>query len=209
MKEDKRINTPTSMRMRSSLYARKDPYQMMLVLGMVGSGLVFLFLMLAYSVRTQQADWLSFKLPRVFWLSSIAIVLSSVALHQAKIYIKQEAYSWYRRMLGTALALSVAFTLLQIVGGLEMYRGGITIQNNTSAAFIYLFSGLHLIHLLLGIAVLTITYFDSLKNSSYIDAFIQQLNPIKKARLELMVLYWHFVDALWLVLFLFLLYFHH
>jgi cytochrome c oxidase subunit 3 len=80
--------------------------------------------------------------------------------------------------------------------------------SGNSSAFIFLISGLHLAHIFFGVVVMLVVLVDALKNYRYIDAFVSSLNPAKKTRLQLLVIYWHFVDVLWLLLFLLFLFVH-
>jgi cytochrome c oxidase subunit 3 len=194
--------------MRSSIYARKDPYLTMLWLGIIGSILVFFFLSITYIALKKSPEWINFNLPVIFWVSTGAILLSSGTLHIANRSFKKEHFSTYRSMLGITFALGLTFTASQILGWYELQKAGVFIKGNLSGAYIYIFSGLHLAHILGGIAVLLYAFRDAVRSSSYIDSYIQSLNPIKRARLKLISVYWHFVDILWIYLFVFFLCHH-
>jgi cytochrome c oxidase subunit 3 len=83
---------------------------------------------------------------------------------------------------------------------------GSGMENNPSAGFVYVLTGLHIVHIIGGLVFMAVLLFKSYKNKSYVDSFIYSVNPPNQLRLKLMTTYWHFVDALWLYLFLFLLY---
>jgi cytochrome c oxidase subunit III len=89
----------------------------------------------------------------------------------------------------------------QFTGWFVLQDAGIKLSNNTSGAFMYVLTGLHVAHIIIGLGAMSYIFADALKNAAYVDGFIQSLNPIKKARLQLVTRYWHFVDLLWLFLF--------
>ncbi|MGB3619349.1 MAG: cytochrome c oxidase subunit 3 [Catalinimonas sp.] len=194
--------------MRSRLYARRDPYLMMLWLGIFGSVLIFLFLSGLYLLRGTQTGWERFDLPRVFWFSTIAIVASSFTLSAARRAFHQEQFVAYRVLITCTFLLAVFFTVGQVVGWRDLYAQGIQPATNMGGAFVFLFSGLHVLHLAGGMLVLVYALVDGWRYRRYVDSFIQTINPVKVARLRLVTLYWHFVDILWLYLFGFLLYHH-
>lgn len=180
----------------------------MLVLAMIGSVVIFTFLMLAYGLRTQMTHWYDFPLPRVFWFSTAAILVSSFTLHQAKYAAKVEEFGWYRHLLAATIVLGFFFAALQAAGWLEMKQNGFLLSSEISSAFVYVITGLHVIHLAVGIVALSVMYINALKNSKYVDAFVNQLNPKRQEQLKMISIYWHFIDLLWLILFMFMLYFH-
>lgn len=192
--------------MRSYKYSKRNPYIMLLWLAMLGSVLIFIIFTVAYASLKGQAGWITVKTPKLFVFSTLLILLSSLALHSANMAVKAEDFKAYKNRIGLTLALGIAFVLTQIWAWQHLVEAGIFLQGQVSGSFIYLLSGLHIAHLILGLGVLLFAYTDAVRNATYIDGFIQQLNPIKKARLRLITIYWHFVGAIWLYLFLFFTY---
>ncbi len=193
--------------MRSLMYARRDPYLTMLWLGMVGSVLVFAFLSLFY-VLTKTASP-NFDVPPAFWASTPVIVLSSLTLRWCNRAFAREAYDKYRRWLLLTFVLGLVFSALQVLGWYELHAAGVFLQGAPTGALVYIFTGVHLLHLVGGVLVLIFALRDAFRHRRYVEAFVEGLNPAKRARLKLVSIYWHFVDALWLYLFLFLLYHHY
>ena len=192
----------------SKLTKRGEPYQFMLWLGIVGSGLLFLFLIFAYLVRKSASDWADVALPRIFWLSTLVILLSSLTLHWANKAFRNESFPKYRWLMGFTLLLGTAFVVMQAIGWFNMLSAGINLQNSPAGAFVYIISGLHLIHILGGLLFLVIVFSEALRRISYIEAFVYSVNPPNQLKINLVTIHWHFVDVLWLLLFLFLLYHH-
>lgn len=100
--------------------------------------------------------------------------------------------------------LGITFMLLQVSGWLEMIDSGAFMGNQNSVALVYLLTGLHLLHILAGIVYLTLLFRKAVENRTYVDSFVYSVNPPNRLRLKLMTRYWHFVDALWLIVFIFL-----
>lgn len=182
-----------------------NPYRLMVWLAMGGSGIVFIILTIAYAQRSYSPNWNPTPLPGVFFASTAMALAISVALQLAKFYFKREKYETNIRWLFGAFSLGISFILMQIGGWLEWVHQGVFLDNSLQAAFIYLLSGLHLVHALIGVALLGMVLKNAVKNRSYVDSFISSLNPQKNHLFESTILFWHFLDILWLYLFLFFL----
>lgn len=187
---------------------RREPFQFMLWLGMGGSAILFLFLVFVYVVRKDGNDWKDIALPRIFWLSTIAVLISSLTIHWANKAFRNDSFPKYRFLIGTTLLMGIVFVAMQFLGWQNMINNGILLQNNPAGAFVYLISGLHLLHITGGLVFLIIIFLEALRHNTYIDSFVYSVNPPNQLKLKLVTIYWHFVDALWVSLFLFLLYHH-
>lgn len=155
----------------------------------------------AYVVRHDGGAWFSINLPTPFWISSAMIMLSSVT-----IIVAQWAYSRDQRGMGNAmmaatLILGLLFALFQWLGWKELVSNGIFLSPSDgqgaliSGSFIFVLSGLHLIHLFGGIIALFVTL---------IKGFMGKYSSANIHGVKLAAIYWHFLDALWIYLFLFL-----
>jgi cytochrome c oxidase subunit III len=85
---------------------------------------------------------------------------------------------------------------LQWVGFRQLYGNNIRVDGNPSESFLFIISGLHLLHILGGIIALIIVFF---------RAFRTRIKVYNATGLEIMATYWHFVDVLWIYLFVFFL----
>ncbi|MBK7870387.1 MAG: cytochrome c oxidase subunit 3 [Saprospiraceae bacterium] len=150
----------------------------------------------AYMVRQAQGNWLEFRLPNVFIVSTLVILMSSAALHGAYLAFKRGNEAFYKGLLVSTFILGVAFLILQYQGWLAMRDIGVELTTNPSGSFIYVISGVHAAHILGGIAALTIALIHAF-------ALKYQVTSARKLRFELTLTYWHFVDFLWIYLFTF------
>ena len=100
----------------------------------------------------------------------------------------------------------IFFIVLQGFGWRKMLLSDITMSNNTGGMFIYILSGLHIVHTLAGLIALASANKDAFQRMAYVDAYVYSVNPPNQLKIKLITIYWHFIDALWVLLFLFLLY---
>jgi cytochrome c oxidase subunit III len=147
----------------------------------------------AFVVRRSAGNWYEFKLPDLFFLNTLVIVLSSVTLHLSYTAFKKGQERMYKGMLLATFALGLLFVVLQYQGWQAMHDIGATFTVNPSSSFIYLISGVHAAHVLGGIAALAM---------AMVHAFYLPFKPTprRQLRFELVVQYWHFVDILWIYL---------
>ena len=195
---------PTTKPRENPFTKRREPLGFMLWLGVAGSSLLFTSIFIIFLVRMHKEIGHLVVLPDMFWLSTLVILFSSITLHEANLAFMNERFLHYRVFLGATLLLGVTFILLQAGGWAEMINSGVFDHANTSAGFIYLLTGLHLIHIAAGVIYLLHLFRKAIKNRSYVDSFVYSVNPPNRLRIRLLTRYWHFTGALWLVVFLFM-----
>ncbi len=193
------------------LTKRREPLQFMLWCAILGMTLTFLFLTLMYVLRKSvgTAPWESFVLPKVFGISTFFIVFSSYTLHEANKAFGKEDFFTFRYLLGATLFFGVLFIFTQWLGWGQMQAKGFPlVKGQVSGGFIYVISGLHVLHLVGGMVALLWVFFQVIRRTNYVDAFVYAVNPPNQLRLRLVSIYWHFVDILWIYLYLFFSYHH-
>lgn len=183
---------------------RREPFGFMLWLGVAGSSLVFLGIFTTFLLRSAHVSGENILLPDVFWLSTLTILLSSITLHECNLAFVRERFFQYRLFLGSTLALGTTFVLLQANGWIELVSGWADKATNTSTGLVYLLTGLHILHILIGIGYMAFLFIGALRNRSYVDSFVYSVNAPNILKLKLMTRYWHFVDALWVAIFMFM-----
>jgi cytochrome c oxidase subunit III len=185
---------------------RREPFAFMLYLAMVGSALLFFFLILVFIAKETRNQDIPMKIPGVFWWSTWVILTSSATLYWANKAFRQERFRSYRLNISLTLIAGLLFIILQGFGWRNMLLSGITMSNNTGGMFIYILSGLHILHTLGGLIALGSANKDAFQRMEYVDSYVYSVNPPNQLKIKLITLYWHFIDVLWVVLFLFLLY---
>lgn len=172
------------------------PHKFAMYVAMGSIVMMFAGLTSAYIVRHAQGNWVYFKMPATFWISTFVILISSVTMHLGVKSFKQRAMPRYRALITITLILGLAFSTLQWVGFNQLYGHNIRVDGNPSESFLFIIAGLHLLHILGGIIALIIVFF---------RAFRTRVKVYNATGLEIVATYWHFVDALWIYLFVFFL----
>jgi cytochrome c oxidase subunit 3 len=173
------------------------PHKFALWAAMAGILMMFAALTSAYIVRHAVGNWLEFKLPNIFFMSAVVMLLSSISLQASYRYFKAGNKKAYQVLLLITAVLGLAFLAMQYTGWLEMESIGVFLDGNPSGSFIYVISGVHAAHVLGGIAVLIVALMHA-----YLLEF--KVTEKRKVRFELTLTYWHFVDLLWIYLLFFL-----
>lgn len=152
----------------------------------------------AYIVRQAAGNWLEFRMPDVFFISTGVILLSSVTLHLSYWGFRNGKGNLYKYLLPLTLLLGITFIVLQYQGWNDLYSIGVALDGNPGGSFFYLISGVHAAHIVGGLFALLV---------AVLHAFTLPYIPTEKRRrrFQLVLHYWHFVDILWVYLFLFLL----
>lgn len=171
-------------------------HRIILWLGIASIIMLFGGLTSAYIVRQAEGNWLIFELPFNFYISTGLIILSSVSMVYAVSSIKKGENKRTLRGLIATLVLGLGFMAFQFLSWQELVKQEVFFVGNPSGSFLYVISGLHLAHVMGGFIFLLVAIF---KTSS------GKYNSNNYSGLKLCSTYWHFLDALWVYLFVFLL----
>ncbi|MGF7230996.1 cytochrome c oxidase subunit 3 [Arachidicoccus sp.] len=177
--------------------SRLHPHKFLLWIGIASIVMMFAGLTSAYVVKRSFANWMEFSLPKIFWVSTAVILISSLTIHLAVKSFKAHERKKYRTLITVTAALGVLFAILQLYGFTELHEQGIQIfgvGSNASASFLGIITGLHVLHVLGGVIALLITFF---------RAYRTKVKRYDAAPIEMVATYWHFVDILWIYLFIF------
>jgi cytochrome c oxidase subunit 3 len=159
--------------------------------------MMFAGLTSAYIVKRSQASWLMIEIPTLFWYSTATILASSVTVQLALKALKKREMINYRRLLVVTAVLGVLFIVLQIAGFRQFAAQDIRLVgagSNASYSFLLAISGIHGVHVLGGVVALVVIAIRALNSST---------RSYSSLPLEIAATYWHFVDALWIYLFIF------
>lgn len=152
----------------------------------------------AYLVRRAEGNWMEFTVPVIFYYSTAVLVLSSVFLHIAYLSAKKDNFSQLRLFISIAFGAGIVFLVMQYYGWQDLQEQGVFLKGNPSGSFFYVLTGLHGFHLITGLFVILF---------AFVAAFQSKINAKELNQLEVCNTYWHFLDLLWVYLFVFLLYF--
>jgi cytochrome c oxidase subunit 3 len=136
-------------------------------------------------------------LPKAFMYSTTVIIISSITMFIASRAAKRLEFGKQRLFLWLTLALGVLFFVIQIYGWSILIKMGVYFINpNASQSFIYVFTGMHLIHIFAGLLLIINTLWRSYRN-------VPQAKNL--FGMEMSGIFWHFVDIIWIYLYVFLL----
>ena len=190
---------------------RIHPHKFALWIAMGSIAMMFAGLTSAYVVKQAAGNWRSYELPLVFWISTVVILASSITIVLAVRAFKQRKIPVYKTLVTATLILGILFTALQFFGFYQLYTQPqplvlngealdrstpVTIPGNPAESFLFVIAGAHLLHIIGGIVALAIVFF---------KAFRKRIKVYNATGLEIVAGYWHFVDVLWIYLFIFFL----
>jgi len=183
--------------------ARKSrTYKMLLIFGMMSILMIFAGLTSAYVVSKSRPDWLNeFQLPSAFIWSTLVMITSSVTFILALKAIKKSNNKSTTLLLWATLLLGLLFVFLQFKGFGQVIENGYFFtgsESNVTTSFLYIVVLVHLAHLLGGFISLIIVIYNHYK---------QKYNAVQTLGIELSAMYWHFMDFIWVYLFLFFYFF--
>jgi cytochrome c oxidase subunit 3 len=162
-----------------------------IALGIVSIWMFFMALASAYLVeRTTSERWVPVHLPAILWANSIILLASSATIDRARKRLAKANISGFRGLWLITTILGLAFLAGQLVAWRLLVAQGIYVATNQGSSFFYIFTAVHVVHLLGGICALLYVYlrnFESAKISVSLAAAVSSY-------------YWHFMDGLWLFL---------
>ncbi len=172
--------------------------KMMLWFGIISLMMSFAGLTSAYVVSKERDDWVSdYPFPQAFIISLGVIVLSSLTYYLAKKSIALGLRKKAMALLVITFVLGVIFVVLQFKGFSEFIENGFYFTGSESTittSFIYLIVWLHLGHIFAALLSLLVVIYNHYK---------QKYSAHNMLGVSLSVTFWHFVDILWIYLFLF------
>ena len=176
--------------------------KMMLWFGIISLVMSFAGWTSAYVVSSTRPDWLNdFQLPDAFILSTVTILISSVTMILAQRAMKKDKRQQTTVLLLVTFALGIFFIINQFRGFGQIIAAGYNFTgptSNVTMSYVYLIAMVHILHVVVGLICLMVVIYNHFK---------QKYNPTKMLGFELAGTFWHFVDILWLYLFLFLYFF--
>lgn len=176
----------------------RGTYLLGIYLALATITMFFMALVSAYIVRKGVGnDWQALAPPRILWLNTVVLVASSVTLEIARRRLARGDFASFRNWWGISTALGLLFLAGQLVAWRQLMEAGIFLATNPSSAFFYLLTASHGAHLLFGVALL-------------VAVAVRRWQPApgrlltRSIAADVTSVYWHFMDGLWVFLFLLL-----
>jgi cytochrome c oxidase subunit 3 len=137
--------------------------------------------------------WQTLEVPRILWLNTLILLASSATLARSRRDFLAQDEAGFRHWWGVTTILGLFFVAGQILAWRQLVVAGVYLATNASSSFFYIFTAAHGLHLLGGIAAMLTV---ALRRGRHLA---------RGAATEVVSIYWHFLDGLWLCLFVFLL----
>lgn len=157
--------------------------------------MLFAGLTSAYIVKKSDGRWLQFDMPDMFLYSTLVLVLSSIAMHWTYLKAKDNSLKAVKIGITATAAIAVVFFYMQYLSWVKLVSQDIFLVGNPSGSFVYIFSGLHLAHLIGGLVFLLVVFLDTMNYKVHSKSMLA---------IEMCTTYWHFLGGLWIYLYLFL-----
>jgi cytochrome c oxidase subunit III len=172
-------------------------YRLGMLLGLASILMLFVALSSAYVMRQGEPQgWQPIAMPPLLLPNTLALLLSSFTLELARRALKQQRVGPCRRWLMLSTLLGVIFLSGQLVIWRTLVTQGIYLGSNPHSSFFYVLTGTHGVHLLGGMVALGAVTLRARQPNRKIGA--------SQTALDVTALYWHFMDGLWIYLFLLL-----
>jgi cytochrome c oxidase subunit 3 len=175
-------------------------YRIGMWVALASIAMMFTALTSAYIVRANTSnDWRPIAMPPLLWLSTGLILLSSITFEVSRRSLKQAKAGIYQRWLLLTVLLGLAFLATQLMAWRQLVAQGIYLSSNPHSSFFYVLTGAHGLHLLGGVLALDFLLLRSWRRRYEEDAVAK-----RQAIANAVAIYWHFMDGLWIYLFLLL-----
>ena len=162
--------------------------------------MLFTALISSYIVRSASGnDWVPIAMPKVLWLSTSLILISSVTMEISRRSLKALNDAGYGRWLIVTVVLGLGFLGSQLMAWRQLVRQGVYIATNPHSSFFYLFTAAHGVHLLGGLVALSFLMLRTTRKRDTAEGELRRVGAADAA-----TIYWHFMDGLWIGLFLLL-----
>jgi cytochrome c oxidase subunit 3 len=161
--------------------------------------MMFTSLVCVYIVMSWSEHWQPVRMPPFLWLSTGFIICSSLTFNKARNSLKQGSDQGYSRWLLVTVALGLAFLASQLLAWRQLVAQGVYLATNPHSSFFYVLTGAHGVHLLGGILALDYLLLRTRRRQYGAEAEMK-----RQTAADVVSLYWHFMDGLWVFLFLLL-----
>lgn len=160
-------------------------------------GIIMFFAALASALVVRKGlsavAWQTVEVPRILWLNTLILLGSSFTLARSRRDFLAQDEGGFRHWWGVTTILGLFFVAGQTLAWRQLVAAGVYLATNSSSSFFYIFTATHGLHLLGGIVAMLAV------------SFRRGRRLARGTAVEVVSIYWHFLDALWLFLFAFLL----
>lgn len=182
------------------------PLYILITLVLAGITALFLGFSAAYLYSRVQEGADAVQLPSLFYINTFILMASGGALMIAKKAYKADKTETYQLMLLISTVLTIIFLVAQIIAWNQMREMNLTLGSDNMTSYIYVISALHFVHVVAGIPFLVLFLYAAKKDMKEpVSVLVYFSDPDKKRKLDVLTIYWHYLDALWIYLVVFFL----
>ncbi|MGL4629611.1 MAG: cytochrome c oxidase subunit 3 [Leadbetterella sp.] len=175
-----------------------NKWKFMLWLFIITIVMLFASLTSAYLVKRSDGNWNDFEIPTIFYFSTGVLLISSLFMQLAYRAAKKDNFAALKIYILACFGFGVLFLTMQYLGWQELQTAGLYLKGNVHQSFYYVLTGVHFFHLISGLFVLAYSFY---------SAMTQKIHSKNMIHIEVSATYWHFLDVLWIYLFVFLIFF--
>lgn len=176
-----------------------NPHLLFLYMSIMGSALIFACLLLAFNLSYVPEFTIDF--PIAFIFSTLLLVAANVAVKQTIVPHKMENMHKVVVYTGIALMLGIGYLLAQIIAWEQLIHQDVKISGVAFGSYLFLISGLHLLHIIGGLVFLSFVFFNYLRASvDPIKSLVLVTNPYQMVKLKMLVTCWNFLDIVWIAI---------
>ena len=169
---------------------------LLLAILMTFGGLIAAYVVLA---TNRAAEWKPFDLPIQVWISTAIMIVSSAAYHFAQTAIARNNQLAAKKWLVVTTVLGATFISSQIMAWIALTQRGLYMSGNPYAGFFYILTAVHAVHVIGGITALGAILLRTWEPTENAETIANRTTLA-----QVVGWYWHFMGALWLVLFVLL-----
>jgi cytochrome c oxidase subunit 3 len=160
-------------------------------------GMMFAALTSALYVREGSAtDWQHIAIPQIIWFNTLALIASSITLELARRRVaafmrgQDSSRSGATMLLNATMSLGLVFVVGQYIAWLKLRSQGLYLPTNPNSSFFYVFTGVHVIHVVGGLGGL----------ARVMTKFRGTARTLRRSTIDATSYYWHFMGLLWIYL---------
>src|SRR5664279_1331446 len=190
------MNLGLELKMEVDQNKKIHPHKFTLWVGIGSIVMMFAGLTSAYIVKRERPGWTSYVTPIAFYYSTTVMLISSLTIFLAGKSFRERRMVNYKKLLAATAILGLVFMLLQWLGFRHLWVTGTTLHGSGAGQFLYIIAGLHALHVFGGIIALF---------TLWLRARNTRIRSYNAVPVDVVSTYWHFVDLLWIYLFIFFL----
>jgi cytochrome c oxidase subunit 3 len=173
-----------------------------LIVTLTAVSMTFGALIVVFMMRAMREDyWQHIKLPGILWFSTLLLLTSSVLFERARKKLVAGHQEEFHRLISWTMGAGLLFLLSQIMAGVQIVNSGIVLANNPHPWFILIFCGLHGLHILAGLTGFAVLWWRTRERASG-----PRYQMGTRAGARSVGVFWHYMDAMWILLFALLLF---